>query len=301
MRKEKETRHASPKKQKKAPKAKKTRKARRPQWVKNPAGEDVLDYHVYEMSRTERLLYAVLAFVVGGLCGLVFYGGLFKKDGSATTLTLIANAAVFVLTGIVAARLYLPIREQQLMRARQRTLRTQFRDLLESLASSMTVDTVEESFKAAYRDMAIQYTEDAWITRELREIVAAGKNEISLEVMLEDFGQRSGCEDIQDFSNVFSACRRRGGRIAQIVRQTHDIIGEKMQIEDEITSKMSSNQLELNIIMVAPVLIVGMLRLSNQTFAENFASPMGVVVITIGLGLFYLAYRMGRGIVDEVK
>ena len=74
-----------------------------------------------------------------------------------------------------------------------------------------------------------------------------------------------------------------------------------MQIEDEITSKMSSNQLELNIIMVAPVLIVGMLRLSNQTFAENFASPMGVVVITIGLGLFYLAYRMGRGIVDEVK
>ena len=53
--------------------------------------------------------------------------------------------------------------------------------------------------------------------------------------------------------------------------------------------------------MVAPVLIVGMLRLSNQTFAENFASPMGVVVITIGLGLFYLAYRMGRGIVDEVK
>ena len=112
MRKEKETRHASPKKQKKAPKAKKTRKARRPQWVKNPAGEDVLDYHVYEMSRTERLLYAALAFVVGGLCGLVFYGGLFKKDGSATTLTLIANAAVFVLTGIVAARLYLPIREQ---------------------------------------------------------------------------------------------------------------------------------------------------------------------------------------------
>ena len=180
-------------------------------------------------------------------------------------------------------------------------LRSQFRSLLESLASSMAVNTVEESFRAAYQDMVVQYTEDAYISREMKEIVAAGKNDISLEVMLEDLARRSDCEDIQDFSNVFSACRRRGGRMGQIVRETHDIIGEKMEIEDEITSKMSSNQLELNLITAAPVLIVLLLRATNGTFAKNFATPAGVLANTVALALFVWAYQYGRKIVTNAK
>lgn len=269
--------------------------------MKNPAQEYVLDYRVYQLSPGEKLLYTLLAFVAGGVCGLIFYGGLFQQDGRATTLTLISNTVVFAAVGAVAVRFFLPLRASQLQRKRKMELRSQFRSLLESLASSMAVNTVEESFRAAYRDMVIQYTEDAYISREMKEIVAAGKNDISLEVMLEDLAERSDCEDIQDFSNVFSACRSRGGRMAQIVRQTHDIIGEKMEIEDEITSKMSSNQLELNIIMVAPVLIVLMLRTTNGTFAENFSSPAGVLANTVALAVFAWAYVLGRNIVNGAK
>lgn len=293
----KKTKHDPPRKQKKE----KAGKEVRPQWVKNPAQELVLDYHVYQLSPTEKALYWLLAFVAGGICGLIFYGGLFKVDGKATAMTMISNTIVFVVVGLVAARVFLPIRAAQLQRKRRMELRSQFRSLLESLSTSMAVNTVEESFRAAYRDMVIQYTEDAYISREMKEIVAAGKNDISLEVMLEDLAERSDCEDIRDFSNVFSACRRRGGRIGQIVRQTHDIIGEKMEIEDEITSKMSSNQLELNIITVAPVFIVLMLRATNGTFAENFASPAGILANTVALALFVWAYLMGRKIVNEAK
>lgn len=288
-------------KSKERKKTAKPSKKREPQWVKNPAQEDVLNYRVYQMTSGETLLYMLMAFVLGGAAGLVFYGGLFCQDGKPTTLTMIANAVVFMLAGVVAARVFLPIREEQLKSQRQMVLRSQFRSLMESLATSMTVDTVEQSFRTAYQDMIIQYGEEAYITKEMREIVAAGNNEIGLEPMLDDFAKRSGCEDIQDFSDVFSACRRRGGKIAQIVRQTHDIIGEKMEIEDEITSKMSSNQVELNVITVAPLAIVLMLRLTNQTFAANFATPVGVLVITVALGLFYLAYRMGQKIVTNAK
>ena len=286
---------------KKGKKKAKAKKQREPQWVKNPAQEDVLNYRVYHMTPGEKLLYTLLSFILGGAAGLVFYGGLFSQDGKPTSLTFIANVVVFVLAGIVASKVFLPIREEQLKNHRQLVLRSQFRSLMESLATSMTVDTVEESFRASYRDMVIQYGDEAYNTKEMREIVAAGNNEIGLEIMLEDFAKRSGCEDIQDFSNVFSASRRRGGKIAQVVRQTHDIIGEKMEIEDEITSKMSSNQVELNVITVAPLVIVLMLRVTNQTFSENFGTPLGVLVMTIALGLFYLAYRMGQKIVTSAK
>lgn len=279
----------------------KAKKHREPQWVQNPAQERVLNYRVYRMTPGETLLYTALAFILGGAAGLVFYGGLFSRDGKPTALTLIANVVVFVVAGAVASRVFLPLREEQLRNRRQLALRSQFRSLMESLATSMTVDTVEQSFRTAYQDMIIQYGDEAYITKEMREIVAAGNNEIGLEIMLEDFAKRSGCEDIQDFSNVFSASRRRGGKIAQIVRQTHDIIGEKMEIEDEITSKMSSNQVELNVITVAPLAIVLMLRVTNQSFSENFATPLGVVVMTIALCLFYMAYRIGQKIVTSAK
>lgn len=283
------------------PKKARAEKTERPQWVRNPAQELVMDYHVYQFSPTEKLLYALLAFVAGGICGLIFYGGLFQKDGQPTTLTLVANIVVFAAVGIAAIRIFLPLRASQLQQKRRMELRSQFRSLLESLASSMAVNTVEESFRAAYQDMVVQYTEDAYISREMKEIVAAGKNDISLEVMLEDLARRSDCEDIQDFSNVFSACRRRGGRMGQIVRETHDIIGEKMEIEDEITSKMSSNQLELNLITAAPVLIVLLLRATNGTFAKNFATPAGVLANTVALALFVWAYQYGRKIVTNAK
>ena len=36
------------------------------------------------MSASEKILFSVLAFVVGGLASLVFYSGLFMEDGEST-------------------------------------------------------------------------------------------------------------------------------------------------------------------------------------------------------------------------
>lgn len=278
---------------------KKTKQAPRPQYVLNPMHNKVLDYHVYVMNGTEKLLYTLAAFVVGGLIGLLFYGGLFKKDGIATTATGISNVVVFAVMGIAAVKIFLPIRTKQLLTKRQKTLRTQFRDMLESITASLSAnDTVVAAFDYAYNDMKMQYSEKAYITRELLQFVKARENNVDLEVMVEDFARRSACEDIEDFSNVFKVSYGPGGRMKDVMRQTHDLICEKMQIEDEIAAKMSSNQLELNIITFAPILIVALLRFSNDTFAENFATPAGVISMTIGLVLFVVAYRMGQKIVD---
>lgn len=272
------------------------------QWVLSPINEPVLDYHVYEMSLGEKLLYGFLAFLVGGALGLLFYGGLFKRDGEATTATMISNVVVFVVAGLIAAKVFLPMRREQLLKKRQHDLRTQFRNMLESLTASLASgNTVLDAYISALEDMKNQYSESAYITVELDQIVAAARNNIDLETMVDDLAKRSGIEDIEDFSNVFRVARGPGGNIADVMRQTHDIIGDKMTIEDEITSKMSSNQLELNVIMVAPVMIVGMLRFSSGTFAENFSSPAGVVATTIGLIIFYFAYRLGQKIVNSVR
>ncbi len=85
--------------------------------------------------------------------------------------------------------------------------------------------------------------------------------------------------------------------MSRVINQTHDIICERMEVEDEIQAKIHANEMELNIIMLAPVLIVALMRSANETFAQNLASPVGVAAVTGALVLFAIAYIWGQKII----
>ena len=89
------------------------------QWMTNPLNEQVLDYHNYEMTQGEQVLYFILAFLIGGVVSQFFYGGLFQEDGAPTLLTYISNAAAFVVVGLIAGRVFLPVRSRKLAEKRR--------------------------------------------------------------------------------------------------------------------------------------------------------------------------------------
>lgn len=277
---------------KRKPRTKKT------QWTANPLNEKVLDYAYYEMTAGEKLLYALLAFLVGGIVSQFFYGGLFQQDGTPTFLTYLSNSFFFVVVGVVAAIVFLPVRCTQLAEKRRGTLRRQFRDMLESLTASLAANsTVKDAFHAAYKDMCMQYSDDALIAKELEQFQRAEQINVTLDVMMDDFAKRSGVEEILDFNNVFQVCYGPGGNMSRVINQTHDIICARMEIEDEIDAKIHANEMELNIMMLAPVLIVALMRMANESFAQNLASPTGVAVMTVALAMFVGAYIWGQKII----
>lgn len=268
------------------------------QWVTNPLNEKVLDYHNYEMTPSEKVLYFVLAFLIGGVVSQFFYGGLFQEDGAPTMLTYISNAAAFVVVGLIAGKVFLPVRSRQLAEKRRDVLRRQFRDMLESLTASLAANsTVRDAFHTAYTDMCMQYSDDAMISQELDQFRRAEQINVTLDVMMADFAKRSGVEEIEDFNNVFQVCYGPGGNMSRVINQTHDIICERMEVEDEIQAKVHANQLELNVIMLAPILIIALMRGANATFAQNLASPLGVATVTGALVAFVGAYIWGQKII----
>lgn len=280
-----------------AAKAKKRKTPPIPAVQENPLKEWMPNYQTYEMSTGEKLGAAVLAFLAGAVCSQVFYGGLFRQDGEDTILTYISAAVLILVVGIIAVKFYLPLRQDQLRRKRQLQLRIQFRDMLESITTSLAAgDTVFQAFESAKNDVILQHGEESDMARELDQILKAPKSGIQMEVMLRDMAERSGIEDIKSFANVFAVCYTTGGNMRDVMRRTHDIITDKMAIADEIRTKLSSNQLELNIITVAPIFFMLLLRLTNESFAEKFATFGGVVCITIAIVLFVVAYRMGQKI-----
>lgn len=149
---------------------------------------------------------------------------------------------------------------------------------------------VTDSFLNVYEDMKVQYDENAFIIKELEVIIAGIHNNIDIEDVLMDLGERSGIDDIKSFANVFKLSYRKGGNLKEIIRNTHSIISEKMEIEEDIKSMVSSNKMEQNMMTVMPVGIVGMIKLMSGDFGANFATGIGIISTTIGVVIFIISY-----------
>lgn len=272
----------------------------RPQYYTSVTNMPTWNYNVYYMSKKEELLYFLLAFIVGGIVGYVFFGGLFKNEFyEATMKTWISDAIVIGITGIAAGKMFLPIRTQQILMKKKQALKLQFRDLLESLVTSLNAgNNVQDSFQSAHNDLALQYGENSDIVYELEVILSGVINNFSIEDMLMDLGNRSGIGDIKSFSQVFEISYRKGGNIKDIIRNTQNILGDKMSIEADIETMMTSNKSELNIMLVMPVILVGIMKGMSVEFAANFSTISGIVSTILGVILFVISYFIGRKIMD---
>lgn len=275
------------------------KKEQEPKYILSPLNNQMINYRVYYMSLSEKVIFSLLVFIVGGIVGFIFYGNLFMVDGEATTATMISNTVVFTGVGILAIKIFLPQIEKSLKDKRDKKLQKQFLDLLETLQVSLTAgNTVNDSFSNAHRDMQNQYSESDMIIQELAEITNGLSNGLTLEEMLLNFGERSNNEDILNFSNVMSNCYRLGGNFKDVVRKTSGIINDKIAISQEIATKISSNKMQLNVMSIMPIVLVAMLKVSSTSFAENLASFLGVFVTTIAVGIFVGAYFWGQKIIN---
>lgn len=270
-----------------------------PQYYMSAINNPVLNYKVYIMKPLEKILFFLLTFVIGGLVGLIFYGGLFKAEGEATFATHVSNLVVFSVVGVLAVKMFMPTITAYLKNRRLNKLKQQFRDFLDSISNSLSGGmNMIDSLINAQGDLSSQYSNEAYIVREVNEMIAGIQNNIAIEAMLLDLGKRCGLADVENFSVVFSTAYRTGGNLKTIIRRTTDIISEKMIITSEIETKITSNKMQMQIMNVIPIFLVLMLRVSSSAFAESFASPIGIVCMTIGVAMFIASYKLGQKIMD---
>lgn len=241
------------------------------------AGGD--DYHIYPMTIGDRAVAGLIGIGIGGLVAYLFF--------KSIIVTVIAAVAVAVL----AQGIYQESRQKK----REKELLLQFKDLLESLTSSYaTGKNTLDSFKDAWNDLEQIYGEQADITRELAMLITGMENNMRIEDLLTNFAKRSGLEDVSSFADVFRVSLRQGANIQDIIASTRDVINDKIEIEMEIQTIIAGNKNELNIMMVMPLVILMSLGGlgSDMTAASN--TPVSIIIKIISLGMFYLAYHLGR-------
>ena len=188
-----------------AKKNKKKKKIEEPQYFTSATNIPTYNYKVYNMTKTEKILYFLLAFVVGAAVGYLFYGGIGKDEfNQPTTVTWVLNIIIPTAIGLVAGKLFVPMRRKSIVAKQKKELSHQFRDMLDALTTSIGAGkNVNDSFFGVYDDLKLQYDSDAFILKELEVIISGIHNNVAIEDVLEDFGRRSDNEDIMSFANVF--------------------------------------------------------------------------------------------------
>ena len=281
-------------------KEKKQKIINEPQYYTSATNMPTYNYRVYNMKFTEKAMYFIIAFLAGAAVGYLFYGGIGKDEfDQPTKLTWILNIIIPSITGIIAGKLFVPIRRESIVLQRQKQLSNQFRDMLDAFNTSLGVGkNINESFLSAYNDLKIQYESDAFILKELEVIISGIQNNVAIEELLEDFGKRSCNDDIKSFANVFKTSYRKGGNIKEVIRNTHSILSDKMEISEDIETLVTANKLEQNIMIVMPIILILIIKLMSPEFAKNFVTPTGIISTTLSLIIFVVAYFMGKSVLN---
>lgn len=244
----------------------------------------LIDYSQYHMSLVERAMYIVAAGAVLFVIGHIFYQN-------------IVISLILALGGFY----YPKLRSKQLAEKRKEELTSQFKQALYSLSSSVAAGkSVENAFNEVVDDLKLIYPDpDIYIIREFNIINYRLENGETLEAALQDFSQRADVEDIQNFVDVFVTSKRAGGNIAEIIRRTANIIGEKIEIQQEIAINVAQKKFESRVMLAAPIFIVGLLAYTSADYMEPlYRFGIGPLIMTGALLAYIGAFWLVNWIMD---
>lgn len=237
------------------------------------------DYRTYQMQPAEKLCFLLGLGGVLAVCGYLFYGN-----------CILAALLPFVYGR--AKKLYCDYRAER----RKNQLLLQFRDFLYSLSGSFAAGRhMGEALEEAQRNLGDIYSgslmeeEIAAMSCRIRE---TGQSELEA---LEDFAFRSGLTDVEDFAEVFGACRKTGGDMVSAAGKAAAVIGEKIGVEQEIRTIVSQKKLEGRIIMAMPVMVILFLQAASPDYLSVMYTTLAGRLLMTGA----LAAVVGAGIMIE--
>lgn len=201
-----------------------------------------------------------------------------------------------VLGGAITGTVYIFVAEQAAIQKRLKKLRVQFYDLLEAMSVAMRAgNPVLKALESAREDLTLIYPGDSDILVELDVIIKKFYNAIPLSDSFADFARRSGLEDVASFASIYATIEGKSSRADEIVRETQQIIADKMEIEMEIDTLMTAAKSEVNIMLFMPLVILAVIGYAGAGFMDAiYTEPLGRVVATGGLIVFIISFIMAR-------
>ncbi|WP_442604066.1 type II secretion system F family protein [Paenibacillus sp. KN14-4R] len=237
-------------------------------------------YDDYSLSKKERVTVIVIAGLIAGAIGFVFYKH-------------VIIAILFACSGLLFPKIW---RKTQITRRKDKLL-LQFKQALYCLSSSLNSGkSIENAFVDALSDLRMLYMDGSTlIIMEFENIVNRMENGEPMERAIADFADRANLEDITNFSDVLITCKRTGGNLLEVMRRTAAILSDKLEIQIDIAVMLSQKKFESRVLMGAPIAIVAVLSLTSPEYMEPlFQGVKGPIIMTICLLVLAMCFWLSQ-------
>jgi tight adherence protein B len=243
-----------------------------------------IDYSEYTLSLGEKIFTLILAGTIIFMVGFIFYKNLW--------IALLFSTSSFY---------FLRIRRKQLLLRRKSELNDQFKQALFSMSSSLSAGrSFENSIVETVQDLQMLYANpQTYIIVEFNIIMHRLRNGENVEAALKLFSDRADMEDIRNFSEVFSICKRSGGNLVEVIRRTAAMIGEKIELQQDISLLIAQKRFESRILSFAPLIIVALLSLSSPDYMlPLYEGVTGKLIMTVALAMLFLCFMVTNKIMN---
>ncbi|MHB8062056.1 MAG: type II secretion system F family protein [Ruminiclostridium sp.] len=244
----------------------------------------LIDYDSYVIPIKMKIIYSIIAATFIFTVSYLFYRS-------------ILFAAILSPFGA----LYLKYKRSKIVIKRRNELNLQFKDLLISLASSLSAGrALENAFESALEDLLVLYPSDeACIIKETKIIIHKLSFNITIEEAISDFAKRSKLDDIKNFSDVIIICKRTGGNLIEAIKNSAGIISDKIEMKQEIETLLASRKFEQKILNIMPIGMVFILSITATDYIEPiFTTTQGRGAMTICLLLLMAAFLLSNKIMN---
>lgn len=101
------------------------------------------------------------------------------------------------------------------------------------------------------------------------------------------------------FADVFLIAKRSGGNMTDILAKTAAVIEQKIETDKEIQLMIGAKKMEQKIMNMVPFLIIFYIGTTSKGFFDVlYHNLIGVVIMTVCLGFYGVAYFMSKRIVE---
>jgi tight adherence protein B len=242
-----------------------------------------VDYRRYRPNKRERMLFVPEAAALTGIIALCFYN-------SPWALLLFPLVLLWLLRE----------KGEYLGEKRRKALKLQFKDAVEGIAAALAAGySAENAIREARKDLQLVYAGNTDMIQELSAMERKLDANQTIEAAMEDFAKRSGLEEAGTFAEIFTAGKRNGGDLIGIMEDTARTISQIAETERQASMALASRKYEQKVMNLVPFAMILYLRMGCPGFLNPlYGSFTGIIVMTGSLGLYLLAWHMGKRLLD---
>lgn len=187
-----------------------------------------------------------------------------------------------------------------LHKRRNSQIRMEFLDFIMSLSSSLNTGySFENAILETQSTISNLYGTNSIMFEEITLMKKKLLLNIPVENIFDNFSKRMGIEEITSFSEIVKISKKSGGNMISIIKATTVAIRERIELNDEIETIVSSKKFEQIIMFLMPFVIFIYIDFTQPDFfAPLYHNVTGIIVSSVCLIIYIISILLSIKILE---